>query len=596
MSNVTASLFTEEEKKLLEPYVTSADDDVYAVMGLTGMTGAVYARYSRAKGGFRETLLKEFIKEGVIDAQRAGDLIERVLIAFGDDSVGELEGAHVSFEEISILATKEIEDRRIGGSPIEQSTRYVFYDMKRKGRYRYYLDPAIMASQHAEAYVEAMDFIFDTYAALIDPMKAFYKNRKPLDEAEYDVMGSKNKLQLGDLTPENVEVEYRKMLEKDEKGVLEPAETIDFTEMTEKLKKAFRQTYKSDIRTKACDTLRNLLPVATLTNVGVFGNGRFFQNVLTHCYSSPYQEVREIAAKAHEALNQHIPRYVQRAEPNAYVMETHTKMQALANALFSGITPAKTGAVTLLDRGEVQLAAALAKGEVNAATVSAALTHEKDSLVIAQMLFPYLNHPLRQVRDVVRAMPEEKREAVIKTYLGNREHRRNRPGRALEAGYPYTFDLKTDFGTYKDLMRHRMMTQNRQRFTPTLGFNMPEDLVEAGYEDMAQSVVDTAIELYERLLPDFPELASYATLHGSDVQWSLGINDRALMHMIELRTTPQGHPSYRKVCQIMHKAVAERHAWRADAMQFADHGDYYWARGDSEARQRVKEAALEKKE
>ena len=123
-------MFTPDEKKLLQDYVTSADEDVFAIKGMEGMVGAAYARYSRARGVFREVLLKEFIKEGVIDPKHADELIERILIAYGDDSVGELEGAHVSFENISMLATKEIEERRIGGSPIEQSTRYVFYDQK----------------------------------------------------------------------------------------------------------------------------------------------------------------------------------------------------------------------------------------------------------------------------------------------------------------------------------------------------------------------------------------------------------------------------------------------------------------------------------
>src|SRR3954466_2684771 len=112
-------MFTEEEKKLLENYVTSSEANVFAVKNMAGMVGAAYARYSRAKGGFREVLLKEFIEEGNIDPRHADELIQRVLIAYGDDSVGELEGAHVSFEQITMLAAKEIEDRRIGGSPIE---------------------------------------------------------------------------------------------------------------------------------------------------------------------------------------------------------------------------------------------------------------------------------------------------------------------------------------------------------------------------------------------------------------------------------------------------------------------------------------------
>ncbi|KPJ84656.1 hypothetical protein AMJ57_05770, partial [Parcubacteria bacterium SG8_24] len=253
-------LFTEEERRLLARYVTDTDGDIFAVSGLEGIVGAIYARYSRAPGGFRETLLKEFIREERLDAKRAQDLIERVLIAFGDDSVGELEGAHMSFENISILATKEIEDRRIGGSPIEQSTRYVFYDQRdQKGCFRYYRDPEVMESDHATEYVATMDFIFGTYCDLIEPMQEYYRGLKPLATAAYDIDGDGETERLRDLR-----------------------DSADI--------KAFRRTYKTDIRTRACDTLRYLLPIATRTNVGVFGNGRFFQNVLSHCYSHPLPE------------------------------------------------------------------------------------------------------------------------------------------------------------------------------------------------------------------------------------------------------------------------------------------------------------------
>lgn len=556
--------FNEEEKALLAPYVTDTDGDIFAVTGLQGIVGAVYARYSRAPGGFRETLLKEFIKEGVIDAARAQDLIERVLIAYGDDSVGELEGAHLSFENISILATKEIEDRRIGGSPIEQSTRYVFYDQKdQDGNYRYYRDPAVMASPHAAAYVETMDFVFSTYCALVEPMKAYYSGLKPIEVAEYDINGDGVKERWTDCADE-------------------------------KMRKAFKITYNADIRSKACDSLRALLPIATKTNVGVFGNGRFFQNVLTHCYSHPSPEVQDVARRSHEQLNKVVPRYVKRAKANEYVIVSRERMKALTARLFAGIAPARAERTTLLDRGEDAMAAALADRKADGETLRRLLREEDDNLAFALMLYPHLSHPLQQVREVVRGLSPEAKKEIVAAYVGVRKTRRDRPGRAFEAGYPYTFDLLTDFGTYKDLERHRMMTQSRQAFTPALGFNMPPDIEKAGYADRARECVARAQALYEALKADFPEQASYATLHGSLVRWTCGINDRALMHMIELRTQPAGHPTYRKVCQEMHRKVSERSAWRGEAIAFADHNDYFWSRADSEARQRVKEAALEK--
>ncbi|MFH2063326.1 MAG: FAD-dependent thymidylate synthase [bacterium] len=553
--------FTPEEKALLEKYVTSATDNVFAVTGLPGLTGAIYARYSRAPGGFRETLLREFISEGNVDAQRAQDLIERVLIAFGDDSVGELEGAHVSFEGISMLATKELEDRRIGGSPIEQSTRYVFYDRRDDdGNWLYVRPEKIMSSPHAAAYVETMDRIFSTYAELVEPMQQHYRGLKTIDEAEYDVNGDGRKERLAELT--------------DEREI-----------------KAFRQTYRTDIRTKACDTLRYLLPLSTKTNVGLFGNGRFFQGLISHCLTSDLPEAQSLGRRAHAALDQIMPRYVKRAGRNDYLVEIRTGLDARAGRLLSGTGPELNDGPHLTDRGEQQVAVRLLQGEA----AGDILQDESDVLTLAHMLYPHTDLSLDQIRDKVRGLPETEREEIVRAYVGRRRTRRDRPGRAFEAGYPYTFDLLTDWGTYKDLMRHRMTTQIRQRFTPLLGFCLPQDLETAGFSDRAVECHRLAVELYRRLRTDFPEEASYAALHGSKVRWIMGLNDREAFHLTELRTTPQGHASYRKVGQLMHRAIAARSPWRAAAMSFVDHNDYLWARGDSEARQRVKELALENK-
>lgn len=542
--------FTDEEKSLLAPYVTDTDGDIFAVKGLDSIVGAVYARYSRAPGGFRETLLKEFLKEGVIDANKAQDLIERILIAYGDDSVGELEGAHVSFENISILATKEIEDRRIGGSPIEQSTRYVFYDQKdAEGNFRYHRPVDVMASPHAATYVETMDFIFSTYCELVEPMKAFYQERKPMDSAEYDVNGD---------------------------GVKEKYAELALLPDGEKLQKAFRMTYNVDIRTKACDALRALLPIATKTNVGIFGNGRFFQHALSHCYTSAIPEVCDMAERTHEQLNKIIPRYVKRAKANEYAQGVDAAMAALSAKLFPSEAQGGATAAPQTD-------------------VAMIVQEDLDHLTMAHMLFPHLSMSLSQIIKAVRNFDDATKAEIIFTYIGDRKIRRDRPGRALEAGYPYTFDLCTDFGTYKDLERHRMCTQLRQRYTPMVGFAMPADLVEAGFDGRVQACVDRAKLLYQCLAQEFPEAASYATLHGSKVRWVLGMNDRALMHMIELRTQPAGHISYRKVCQEMHILVSAHSPWRAAAMKFADHGSYESARADSEAKQRVKEMALDSK-
>lgn len=535
--------FTPDEHEILSNYVTNVGGDIFAVKNLPGIVGSVYARYSRAKTGFQETLLKEFVQEGVISHEHAEELIERILIAYGDDSVGELEGAHVSFENISVLSTKEIEDRRIGGSPIEKSTRYVFFDEKDEyGNYKYVQEPKIMNSVHAETYIATMNFVFDTYRDLIEPMQQFYQELFPFEKAEYDVLGTGEKQHYHELTEE-------------------------------KDRKAFRVTYKIDLKTKACDALRCLLPLSTKTNVGMFGNGRFYQGLISHLISSPYPEVVTIGEKLLRELSKLIPKYVHRAKPKDYNTAIDKGMYLLAHELLAHIPVDEAAPVTLIP---FEL-------------------RNNETYLIAHMLYGYTNHPFQQIHRFVHRVNEATKQRIKTTYIGNRQTRRDRPGRALESGYTYTFDLFADYGTYKDLMRHRVNTQIRQTFSPEHGIVIPADLSDAGHSYKIMECHEKVLKLYQTLLRDVGEVASYVTLHGHKVRWIMGFNDREAMHMLELRTTKQGHPQYRKLCQQIHKEIQKVDPWRANMMNFVDHNSYDSARGDSEARQRVKEKLFETK-
>lgn len=557
-------MFTDDEKKLLEKYVTSAEANIFAVHNMPGMVGAAYARYSRAKGGFREVLLKEFIEQGKIDPQHAHELIERVLIAYGDDSVGELEPAHLSFEQVSMLAAKEIEDRRIGGSPIEQSTRYVLYDQKDDDRnWLYYRGDDVMKASYGKQYQETMDFIFTAYSDLIKPLKEYLIQLKPIAEAEYDITGGGEKQKLSEITGE-------------------------------KQLKAFKQTYNFELRAKACDILRSLLPIAALTNVGMMGNGRFFQNLLSYLLTSEIPENQAIAADAKTALDQVIPVYIRRARRNEYQAEIHRAMFRLAKEMLGGevvVPPAELPEFILMDRGEMIIEQAIQDG----LSGKEALNEAGDISMLAAMLYPYANLPLSQLRAMVSSLDDEGRKKIIQTYSGSRKTRRDRPWRALEDGYPYTFDMITNFGVYKDLQRHRMNTQQRQLFTTELGFYLAPELKEIGVEAKIKICVAKAQALYSVMAKENPILAQYAVLHGHYIRWTMGFNDREAMHLLELRSTPQGHPNYREAAQKMHNLIMERSKWRGELMQFVDHNDYYWSRADSEAKQRVKEAKLEKK-
>ncbi len=539
------SSFSAEEQELLAKFVSDPTRDVFAVFpsALPGMIGSAYARYSRAKGGFLKTLLKEFIEEGKVDAKHADELIQRILIQYGDDSVQELESAWLSLENVSNIATKVIEDRRLGAY-IEQSSRYVFYDEKNAaGQYRYLREPSIMQSAHAQMFLDTMDFVFATYCRLIEPMQEYFRQRKPLETAEYQI--------------------------RDDRGKMHYAECSDDRE-----RKDFERTWKFDLRAKTCDTLRILLPVATQTNVGMHANGRTFEHMLRHLYSSDLLELQQIAKQAQEALNTVIRRYVQRAQRSEYLVATRQAMEKLAQELLGSVPVQDSPRVDVITEGFT------------------------DDGQLAAMLYPFAQHSYRQLRELVSRLSPDQRRIIRSTYIGERKTRRDRPGRALEFGYPWLVDLKIDLGIYRDLHRHRMMTQQRQDFTVELGFSdIPDEINEAGYAADIQACVDKVTELYHAIKKDLGSaIAQYVVLFGFNTRCMFGFNDREAQHLLELRTQPQGHRSYRLVCQEIARKMRDAAPERVESLlQFVDDGDYDWPRADSEAKQRLKEARLDGK-
>lgn len=536
--------FTPEEIAVLSRYVTNPTGDTFCV-NIPGLAGPIYARYSRAVTGLRRTLLKEFLKNGELNVSRTQELIERILNEYGDDSVGELEGAHLALEQASNLLTKVVEDCRIGGSPIEQSTRYVFYDQKdSQGRYKYYRGDEILQSLVGQDYVGAMDFVFDTYAAAVQPLSDYFRKLKPMEEAEYNLRGN---------GPEK------------------------FSSMdSEALQKQFRITYNADLRTKACDILRSLLPASTLTNVGIYGNGRFFQNLLTRLYSSPLPEANRRAADAHQELNQIIPKFVKRAGRDEHVVETESRMKQASRELLGGVVAEPEDPCVLIPMP---------------ADSAVLLDH-----TLAAILYRYSRHPFRLLLQVVRHLSNDMRSMLLESYAGRRRTRRDRPGRAFEAGYPLTFDIQADFGAYRDLQRHRMLTQERQLLHPGLGYELGDEIEAIGFAQRAAECFERSEALHARMARELsPELAQYAVLFGYRIRWMMGMNFREAMHLIELRTTPQGHPSYRRISQRMMDAIRAQHPVLAATIRFADYNEYYWSRAESEARQRRKERELDEK-
>ena len=181
---------------------------------------------------------------------------------------------------------------------------------------------------------------------------------------------------------------------------------------------------------------------------------------------------------------------------------------------------------------------------------------------------------LKEIKGIVETWPYSKKTSVFDAYMGERLNRRHKPGRALEKAH-YSWDLLCDYGIFRDLQRHRMVDDMEwQLLTPRYGYDIPTLVEETGMTELFEQCFDLSLELYSLLQANGYELeAQYATLLGHKMRWKVTYNAREAFHLHELRTSPQGHPGYRKLVQQMHEKLAEVHPMIADAMKFVNQGE-----------------------
>jgi len=540
-TDVWGDQFNEDERALLAPFVTDLDAPIFGLRNLPEVVkGALFSRYSRSDKSLRRILLDEFIQapESGFDAivggaatngvaqivatQQAEAFYERVLIGYGDDSVAELGGAHLACEGISNVAAKALEDSRIGISPLEKSTRYVVFNRKVDGRYRYLRETAIMASRHAAAYEVAMDQLFEAYSTLLEPTIAFLREQTPRDVATSE------------------------------------------------------RAYNSATRAKACDLLRGLLPMATLTNVGLFGNGRAFEYLLTRLYAAPQTELHELADAMQTALDTLIPSFVKRAKSERgrahqeYLRGMRERIAALGDGGWR--LGAGYGQPNPQPPSPIPQEVTLVDYEPDA-----------EARTVAAILYPHTDLPLAEVRALAARLTDAEQLTIIRAYVGERASRFHRPGRAFEEPF-YTFDLLADLGAYRDLQRHRMLTQDRQRYGVRHGYVTPPELDAAGLSAPYAAALERAAAAFETIAADLPAQAQYAVPLAFRVRWRIKLNLREVYHLAELRSAPQGHPAYRRIAHAIAAAVSAVHPTLAEGMRFVDMSDYALDRLDAERR------------
>ncbi len=548
--------FTESEKKSLAPFFTNLSEPVFGLKLPQEVAGALFSRYSRSTKSLRRAFLDEFLGDpelalkGLLGGQvpvseqsdavkKARAFYDRVLVGYGDDSVAQLGGAHIACESISNVAVKILEDARLGLAPLEKSTRYVRFDQKdENGNYLFFQEPKIMASSHRTDYLEVMNLLFETYSRQIDPMTEFVKNSLPIEEIELRHPQTGGRLSY-------------KEAQRDER-----------------LKKWAETAYRSTVRAHTCDVLRSYLPAATLTNAGFFGDGQAFEYMLTKLYSHELTEAKELATVMHRELNELIPSFIKRAQLSEYIRATYRATRSLTAKLLPKSLARSTKPVVLVD-----------------------YDRRAEEKVIAAILYSHSRHPLDQLRKIAGGMPQSKRLKILDEYLKRRRHRRDKPGRALEQIY-YTFDILGNLGAYRDLQRHRILTQDRQDFTTVHGYDTPAEIEEAGFKPEFDRCMEKASLLYKNIHRELPQEAQYVVPFAYKIRWSMKMNLREAVHIGELRTTPQGHPDYRFIAQEMWRAIGKVHPVLAKYAKFIDWKTYRLGRLQSEMRSEYKKSAL----
>jgi thymidylate synthase ThyX len=517
----TTESFTDSERQALAPYFTNLDAPVFALRNLPEVVkGALFARYSRSPKSLRRLFLDEFCDHvpalagtAEVGLQRAEQLYDRVFDEYGDDSVAQLGGAHLACEGASNLLTKVLEWGRLMAY-LEQSTRYIAYNDRVGGRWRYLVPAEIEHTELRRPYVQCLDHAFETYARLIEPLEQYYRGRYPKEPADAAIV------------------------------------------------------YKRTIRAKALDTLRGLLPAATQSNVGLFGSAQAYEALLLRMRAHPLEEARRYADLMLVELRKVIPSFLKRVDRpdrggrwGRYLERTRAATESVAQRLLADAVAEARPEVVLTDYdpdGEVKL--------------------------VAAALYPVSTLPDDQLLRVARQMGSEERAQLLRAYIGDRQNRRHKPGRAFERT-TYRFDILTDYGAFRDLQRHRLLTLEWQALSPRHGYALSPAVREAGALSDCERVMEQSARLHQQLVDaGYPQTAPYAVSMAYRVRFYVEMNAREAMHMIELRTSPQGHPAYRRVCQTMHRLIDEQagHHAIAAAMRFADHSEVELERLQSE--------------
>ncbi|HKG36060.1 MAG TPA: FAD-dependent thymidylate synthase [Solirubrobacterales bacterium] len=499
--------FTEEEKAVLAPHFTNLDRPVFALVNLPEtVKGALFARYSRYSGTVRRLFLEEFAAD-VAQGGRPFDGAE------GERAAGLYERVFVGYGDDSIA--------QVGGAHVAAEwVSNILTKQLQRGR----------------------------LAAYLEQSTRYIPYDRPLPET---AGGGYRYYRDGSLGPEFAAAMdelfsiYSSSLERVEAWAAERWPRGDEPE----------RAWQGSIRAKALDLLRGLLPAATLSHVGIYASGQAYEQLIMRLMASPLPEARGFGEMILGELQQVMPSFVSRVDRPDRGGEWISYLRGRREA-----TEHWVSRLGLDRRGTDDDAPAVELIHVDGT--------EED--LLAASLFESAAASETEIRARLDVLARDERAGLLTALVGERRNRRYRPGRGFEA-LRYRFEIVSDYGGFRDLQRHRMLTCQWQRLSPDLGAGVPGEVREAGVGDEYDRALETSRAEYERLAAaGLSEAAPYALCLGYRIRYVLDLNAREAMHLIELRSGREGHPTYRAVAQAMHERIAAVHPAVAAAMIHVD--------------------------
>lgn len=530
--------FTSDEESILRRFFTNTDSPVFALINLPEVVkGALFARYSRTDKSLRRVFLDEFYSE----------------------------------PDVGIQAIAESSDGGTGAPDTRRAERLydrVFGD---------YGDDSVAQLGGAHIACEQASNILTKVlewgrlaAYLEQSTRYIYYDRKLGDRYRYTVPP--------EVEGSDLEGRYREEMDRqfDTYSAIVRRLTGYFAARFPRSEGDSMRVWRSTIRAKACDTARGLLPAATLSNVGIFGTGQAYESLLLRMRASQLAEVRDYSDLLLRELRQVIPAFVRRVDVpdrgnawSEYLRRTAESMEGIAQE-FQDVAPKDVPEVELTDWDP-----------------------DAETKVTAAALYAFTGLPDGQLLEMARNMPYGDKARVIRAYAGERRNRRHKPGRGTER-VSYRFDILSDFGSFRDLQRHRMLTLEWQPLGVSHGYSTPPEIDDAGESVEWHAAMERMADLYALLLQaNGVGVAQYVVPFAHRLRYVMQMNTREAFHMLELRTTPQGHPDYRRVCQEMHRLIRDKagHRLIADAMNYVDYSSPELERLEAERRSANKRAA-----